>query len=280
MGRSDEVTFDPDEFLEHFGVKGMKWGVRKDKGSEPKSSPSKEKGDKELSKELAKGAASGAATSSAFKLIDAADKVSTVADDSVSVIPKETLAKIYGEEVISGLDTQIATSAGMGAAGGLIGYILKKLLHGDVIVESSFEEEFLAHYGVKGMKWGVRRTDAELGRSSKKKAAPVKPVVTPVKPSESTSSSSSSTTPRVIKGIDDLTTTELQQLVNRLNLEQQYSKLTAAPPKEKNEAKAFVQGLMKEVAKESTRAIARGVGRKAVKKIGKKYKFEPVYSKK
>lgn len=28
--------------------------------------------------------------------------------------------------------------------------------------------EFLEHYGVKGMKWGVRRTDAQLARSAKK----------------------------------------------------------------------------------------------------------------
>lgn len=32
-------------------------------------------------------------------------------------------------------------------------------------------EDILQHYGVKGMKWGVRRTDSQLGEASKSKAA-------------------------------------------------------------------------------------------------------------
>lgn len=42
----------------------------------------------------------------------------------------------------------------------------------DLSPKLSHMEDPLAHYGVKGMKWGVRRTDAELSKSGKEKAPP------------------------------------------------------------------------------------------------------------
>ena len=37
------------------------------------------------------------------------------------------------------------------------------------IVSEMDDEEFLAHYGVLGMKWGVRRTPEQLGHKTRKK---------------------------------------------------------------------------------------------------------------
>jgi 2'-5' RNA ligase len=73
----------------------------------------------------------------------------------------------------------------------------------------------LAHFGVKGMKWGVRRlpsggktgtptADAREADSSRKKISS--------------------------GGTHALTTKELQTLVNRMNLEQQYSRIVASQP--------------------------------------------------
>lgn len=62
------------------------------------------------------------------------------------------------------------------------------------------DKEFLEHYGVKGMKWGVRRN-----RSSSPKRSGGDPK----------------------KGIKSLSDAELQRRVNRLNLEKQYSSLTS-----------------------------------------------------
>lgn len=60
-------------------------------------------------------------------------------------------------------------------------------------------QEFLAHHGVKGQKWGVRRSRRSLRKAAEKRGS------NPTK---------------------DLSNEELQQLVTRMNLEQQYSRLT------------------------------------------------------
>lgn len=73
------------------------------------------------------------------------------------------------------------------------------------LVSKSVEHGALAHYGVKGMRWGIRRKrvpaseDAERVSASMQKARK--------------------------GGTRALTTKELQELVNRMNLEQQYSRL-------------------------------------------------------
>lgn len=70
-------------------------------------------------------------------------------------------------------------------------------------------EQTLQHFGVKGMRWGVRREaptaadDATRVNEYKKTAKR--------------------------GGTDALTTKQLQELVTRMNLEQQYSRMTAKP---------------------------------------------------
>lgn len=69
-------------------------------------------------------------------------------------------------------------------------------------------EDVLAHFGVKGMKWGVKRTPSQGGAGSedhnKAEAAKAK-----VKSG----------------GIKSLSNQELQDFVSRVNLETQYSKI-------------------------------------------------------
>jgi len=88
----------------------------------------------------------------------------------------------------------------------------------------------LYHHGVKGMKWGVRRTPAQLGRASKK--------------------SSSNTNRDAVKKMSD---TELRQKLNRLNMEKQYLDLTA--PK-KSAGKKFVTDVLVNAAKGTATAMA------------------------
>ena len=80
------------------------------------------------------------------------------------------------------------------------------------------EQNTLIHYGVKGMRWGVRRTPAQLARaagrplpkSSKKPAAKK----TPEKEAPAK------------KSLSDLSDDELRSKISRLQLEKQYKELS------------------------------------------------------
>jgi hypothetical protein len=74
-------------------------------------------------------------------------------------------------------------------------------------------ETVLAHYGVKGMKWGVHRS-----RSAQAKAHPDAIVAKRAKEKVKKDS------------VDSLSNEELRQLVTRLNLEKQFDTLKPATP--------------------------------------------------
>jgi len=82
--------------------------------------------------------------------------------------------------------------------------------HGSVRVSE------LAHYGVKGMKWGVRKTD--ISGAPPKGSEDARAVVKYQKKASK-------------GGTKTLSNKELQEIVQRLNLEQQYSRLNTQPTK-------------------------------------------------
>lgn len=75
----------------------------------------------------------------------------------------------------------------------------------------------LAHYGILGQKWGVRRTEAQLGNSSSGKKT----------------ASDDYTNARAMqkRGTKNLSTKELKELTTRLQLEQQYKNLNPSEVK-------------------------------------------------
>lgn len=99
-------------------------------------------------------------------------------------------------------------------------------------------DDQLAHYGIKGMRWGIRRTEEQLARargdsiSSRKKSSGG---------IFSKKSSKSSTKEKPKKKVSEMDDTELKQVVERLRLENAYRTLT---PKQTSLGKKFVEKLL------------------------------------
>lgn len=114
--------------------------------------------------------------------------------------------------------------------------------------ESGTPDQSLAHFGVKGMRWGVRRTREQLD-----------------------SDSEDAVNAKIAKGkiaanrtTDVLSNQELQHVVNRMNLEQQYSKLTGKSP-QKSEGRKFAEKMVKG----EVNALVSGNKGPVVKTVGK-----------
>lgn len=86
-------------------------------------------------------------------------------------------------------------------------------------------EAFLEHYGIKGMRWGVRRTDHELARARSLPDA------------EEHVRARQLHTVAKKAGTRKLTNKDLEELNKRLNLEQNYSNLTTKPRQKDGVAK-------------------------------------------
>jgi hypothetical protein len=111
-------------------------------------------------------------------------------------------------------------------------------------------DEFLEHFGVKGMKWGVRkRRDSSPGSSDYERASAAKNVAK-------------------TKGTKALSNEELQALVNRMNLEQQYSRLQgpSAGTQFRRGATKFVVSTIADIGKQQIRNLASQAVTDAVKK--------------
>lgn len=114
-------------------------------------------------------------------------------------------------------------------------------------------DEVLEHHGVRGMKWGVRK-DRRVG-VSKSKGTEV--------PASDDAKRANSYHDRAHKhGPASLNNQELQHLVNRLNLEQQYARLR--PPTGKEKAAKFVADTLLNVGKQQVARVANDYASKQV----------------
>jgi len=109
------------------------------------------------------------------------------------------------------------------------------------------------HYGVKGMRWGVRKDD-DGGSSSGKHKKPE-----PEKSSDAKTAQAHKAKVKTSGKTDVLSNKELQEFVTRMNLEQQYGRLNK---KQTSPGAKWVQATLKEYGKQELK----NVGIKIVKK--------------
>lgn len=93
----------------------------------------------------------------------------------------------------------------------------------------TLDNDFLAHYGVKGMKWGVRRKRKSTRHKSEKQAR---------------------------KAARKMSDQELREKLNRLNMEQQYVRLTTTKkgPSTISKGKSFVTSVVVSAARKSAKS--------------------------
>lgn len=93
----------------------------------------------------------------------------------------------------------------------------------------------LTHYGILGMKWGVRRNATQIAKGAKK-------------------SSGDSTNP-----VNSMSDKDLRDRINRLQMERQYAQLTA---KNVSVGRKFVQDVLVNAAKQTAASyVSKGMGK-------------------
>lgn len=114
---------------------------------------------------------------------------------------------------------------------------------GEVGMSDMSLDETLAHYGILGMHWGVRRTREQIDAAPEAALAKAH-------------------ARRVRKhGTDALTNKELQELITRMSLEQQYTNLRRSPA-----SRSRGQQIAEEVLRETGKSLAKEAVRTAVVK--------------
>lgn len=88
----------------------------------------------------------------------------------------------------------------------------------------------LCHYGVLGMRWGVRRSDAQLARARKSRKSK----------RSSEDDHEDYTKAHSTKSVKSMSNAELRERNNRLQMEKQYADLTKKQSKGKKLVTAFV----------------------------------------
>ena len=117
----------------------------------------------------------------------------------------------------------------------------------------------LYHHGVKGMKWGVRKTPVRSSSGATRKQKSI--TLSLFKKKKTTRKvSSANSSPAKTKSIKDMSDDEIQKKIERVQLEQQYQELD---PKSVSRGKRIAKRVMDDVIVPA----AVDIGKQAVKSI-------------
>lgn len=127
----------------------------------------------------------------------------------------------------------------------------------------------LMHYGVPGMKWGVRRTPAQLGRkktSSSKSLFGKKKSKPKAKAKTKSESSKEETAPKK-KSVKEMSDDELNAAIRRMQLEQTYASLS---PQKVSTGKAVTKRILNNIVVPAAEDVGRQMVKTALTRAGNK----------
>lgn len=194
-----------EDFLEHYGVKGMKWGVRRADKKWQKNIYSTKGAiavHNNVADRMNNGGLDKLNSNPRYKNVNMFDpKNSKISREYYSAyekmaeqFTKEAIAQVHGTNPSGTMKAVLDTSDSQWKVSVIQidvehaeektkkvvfevdhddnGMITNTANVAEDLEMSAFTDDFLSHYGVKGMKWGVRRTQQQLARaSSNRKAA-------------------------------------------------------------------------------------------------------------
>lgn len=272
------------DFLAHHGVLGMKWGVHRARSTGVRG-PSDHKGPSgsksapaapnvKVGKHAAKKAAKKAAQiqnvdkqivdmKKNLKVLEANEKImlghlKKDGEEGRTLANPDVRERLFiFNEITINVEKQQKEIAKMEK-------FREKLTHSDDF--DAEIENFLAHFGVLGMHWGVRRAQGARARAEVTRFQAARGKTRPGASPEAATARQLQAKVRA-GGTHSLTNAELQTLVGRMNLETQYSNLNQ---RQVNKGRKIVGDILLEVGKQTAKQLIIKGGEKGAQILIKK----------
>lgn len=129
------------------------------------------------------------------------------------------------------------------------------------------DNDELMHYGVPGMKWGVRRTPAQLGRKKTSSSKSLFGKKKSKSKAKTKSESSKEETAPKKKSVKEMSDDELNAAIRRMQLEQTYASLS---PQKVSTGKAVTKRILNNIIVPAAEDVGRQMVKTALTRAGNK----------